>query len=965
MRFLCKLVVLLSLVGVMFAANTPATPKSKAKSKTKHAAVKTAAKKVTKISREKIKEEKEKEEASNNKVDADGLPPALAEHVEKLRMRGLPTNGGLGGARSPEEEAFQHMAYPGTQIPASRFQALRTNVQAIHGRPFARGKGQQRSWSSVGPSEALYPFFQYRTAGSYVPNAYVASGRTTSLAISNNCVPGHCTLYVGPAGGGVWRTDNAVDHTPKWTYLSTPFGINSVGAIVIDPNDPSGKTVWAGTGEANASADSVSGVGLYKSTDGGNHWSGPIGGSVFNFRSIGTIAVEPGNSNTLYVGITRGVRGLNSTDGGGISLVPGAAQWGLYKSTDGGNTWTFIHNGSASPSDCSLALDPTNTGPCSARGVRRVAIDPNDSNTVYAGSYGRGIWRSNDGGTTWTQIKPSLNAANANTRPEFAVNKTSDGKTRMYVNEGNDGTNAAQFFRADDVANGAPTFNQISSNDPANPGYAVYNTCDGQCWYDNFVVSPAGHPDMVYVGGSYGYGETGRISNGRAVVLSTDGGATFTDMTMDATDPVHPNGLHPDQHFLVVNPGNPNQFWESNDGGIMRSSGNFADISANCDSRGLVSPALDRCHQLLSRVPTELSSVNKGLSTLQFQSVSVNPFDSNDVQGGTQDNGTWESYGNQVRWLNTMIGDGGQSGFDIANRRFRFHTFYDAQVDVNYSSGAIIDWNWVSDPFWMTSPVEPQQFYIPVISDPKVSGTMFAGLAHVWRTKTQGRGSMTVDQLRTHCNEWTGDFTVICGDWETLGDPTSAGRLTSATYGDRTGGDVGDVRRASKDKSTLWAATSVGRVFISKNADADPASSVAFTRIDTSTSPNRYISDIAVDPANPNHAWIVYNGFNATTGSIPGHVFEVTYDPNAGTATWVNRDYDLGDVPLNSVAYDPEEHDLYVSTDYGVLKLSEGSWRLAAPGMPNVEVPGLTIVPGARKLYAATHGLGAWLLNLD
>ena len=69
------------------------------------------------------------------------------------------------------------------------------------------------------------------------------------------------------------------------------------------------------------------------------------------------------------------------------------------------------------------------------------------------------------------------------------------------------------------------------------------------------------------------YGETGGISNGRGVVLSTDAGVSFTDMTMDGTDPIHPNGLHPDQHFLVTNPNNPFQFFEANDGGMMRSSG--------------------------------------------------------------------------------------------------------------------------------------------------------------------------------------------------------------------------------------------------------------------------------------------------------------------------------------------------------------------------------------------------------
>ena len=87
-------------------------------------------------------------------------------------------------------------------------------------------------------------------------------------------------------------------------------------------------------------------------------------------------------------------------------------------------------------------------------------------------------------------------------------------------------------------------------------------------------------------------------------------------MTMDATDAVHPNGLHPDQHSLVTNPGNPLQFFESDDGGIIRSSGTLANISANCSSRGLSGAVLSRCQQLLSQVPTQLQSVNKGLTTL-------------------------------------------------------------------------------------------------------------------------------------------------------------------------------------------------------------------------------------------------------------------------------------------------------------------------------------------------------------
>ena len=95
-------------------------------------------------------------------------------------------------------------------------------------------------------------------------------------------------------------------------------------------------------------------------------------------------------------------------------------------------------------------------------------------------------------------------------------------------------------------------------------------------------------------------------------------------------------------------------------------------------------------------------------------------------------------------------------------------------------------------------------------------------------------------------------------------------------------------------------------------------------------------------------------------------MFEVTYNPATGTATWVDRSYDLGDLPITDVARDDVTGDLYASSDFGVVRLLSGStsWTAAAPGMPNAEVAGLTIVPGARRLYAASHGLGAWLLNL-
>jgi hypothetical protein len=898
----------------------------------------------------------------------EGFPPNLSAHLDRLSQalpgtEGMAGEGPAGGA----EDAFMERAYPSDTISVGQMDAARAAFAATKSRKFPSGVGKPGTWVSVGPSQALYPSSQFLNSFLYVPNAYIAGGRTTAIAISDSCKPGNCRMYITPAGGGIWRTKNALADEIKWEYLGGPLGINAAGAVTIDANDPTGNTVYVGTGEANiCGSGCVAGTGLYKSTDGGDTWSGPIGKPEFAGKGIGQIVIKPGAPSVLYVGTTTALRGMTSVCCSGVTRpVPGAAKWGLYKSIDGGTTWSFIHNGSASVASCTGDLTEFNNGGvCSPRGVRAVALDPSNPNIVYASSYARGIWRSSDEGATWVQIKPSLNAGIIQTRASFAVTTLPNGNTRMYVYEGhtNLGGQYSRLFRSDDVATGAPVFTDLTSGpSTANPGWAWFNLCTAQCWYDQFVYSPKGYPDIVYVGGSYSYGQT--VANKRGVVLSTDAGATGTDMTFDGTDSLHPNGLHPDQHSLVTVPGKPFQFFETNDGGVMRSSGQFVDRSSWCDdpNRGLTPTQKARCQQMLSRIPALLQGVNKGLTTLQFQSLSVSPFDNKELQGGTQDNGTWENFGSPVEWRNMMIGDGGQSGFDVAKPEFRFHNFTGVSTDVNFNNGNIADWIWISDPVQHVG----TQFYAPVISDPKVAGTLFAGTGlSVYRTKTYGLGTMTIAEANQHCNEWTGDFTVQCGDWERAGSAD----LTDASYGDRAGGAMSAVERTKADSSSAWAGTITGRVFVSKNADADPASAVSWTRIDDdAVTPNRFVSSIFVDPNDGNHAWISYSGYDSNTPATPGHLFEVSYDPVAGTATWTDRSYDWGDLPANDVALDDVTGNVYAASDFGVSVLPAGttSWVLAAPGMPNVEVAGLTMLAGDRILYAATHGLSAWRLNLQ
>jgi len=454
-----------------------------------------------------------------------------------------------------------------------------------------------------------------------------------------------------------------------------------------------------------------------------------------------------------------------------------------------------------------------------------------------------------------------------------------------------------------------------------------------------------------------------RPSNGRAVQRSENAGVDFTDMTVDR------NGLsrHPDQHAIASVPGSPNIVFNGDDGGIWRLNGSFTNASADCDTRGLTGADLTDCHMWLSKIPTSMTSLNAGLATLQYQSLSINPANPlGDLLGGTQDNGT-HAFANGS-WFVSVFGDGGQSGTSPFNASVRFHNYFEASPDVNFHGTNETGWDYIADPLFE---VEPQSFYIPMIFDPTVNGTMFAGLDSVWRTTDNGGDPATLD---AHCNELTGDFprNVTCGDWvrvggggqKALGDGTFWGNDKAA------GGYVVATERAASDGGTLWVATRRGRVFVTTNANAANPGNVGFNRIDTSAQPTRFVSGVQVDPTNANHAFLSYSGYNAyaiAAGTATGHVFEVNYNPATQVAAWSSDLADgLGDQPVTGIAVDWATGDVYASTDFGVFVRKAGTttWQPAGTGLPSVSVFGLTIDVGSRVLYAATHGRSAWRLSL-
>jgi len=620
-------------------------------------------------------------------------------------------------------------------------------------------------------------------------------------------------------------------------------------------------------------------------------------------------------------------------------------------------------------------------------GVRHVKLDPRNTAIVYAAAWNNGIYRS----------APSLEGGDASFKPVYAIVglqqfqdlamfdlTVKDGRTRMYVYNGTASTATQGMYRLDNadmpastlVNAGANTaaWTSLSSSNTTQPGSTSRSICSAQCFYDLVVAVPDGQPDTVIIGGVQ------LPTYGEPTLRSTNAGVSFSGHGRDAQNPRTTS--HVDVRAVVFHPKDPDIAFVGSDGGVVRTDGLFVDISSRCPT---LYPTAPQCATVLARVPNRLIFMNRGLQTMQFYNVSIDPKNPlTRLIGGLQDNSTiWQDgLGDPRVWKPFFgFGDGtSASGFHPTRAEVGFASFQSNRYFVNFRNGDQTRWNRIDDPIVAAgeratiTASTGRQF---ITFDTVNPNTQFTAFQHVWRTQNNG-GDQTF--LETNCRYPSGAVAgATCGDWRPLGVPypfasgsgpasssRAPGDLTSDFYGnDRAGGLIVSAERTAADAGTLWAATNFGRLFVSKNADG-PAANVTFTRIDTASLPNRFVTRIVVDRANPNVAFISYSGFNALTPNTPGHIFRVVFDPATGRATFTSSDFDLGDLPVNTLAYDDVRGDLYAGTDFGPLVLRAGTarWVLAGRGFPEVVMVDLEISPEQRVLVAATHGLGVFSLSL-
>ncbi len=460
------------------------------------------------------------------------------------------------------------------------------------------------SWTFVGPRPVTSEYWSGNAD---------AGGRVASIA----CHPTNSAVaYIGTASGGVWKTTNS---GTNWTPVTDAMPNLNSGAVCIDRNFP--ESVYAGTGEYVSGSQ---GDGLYRSFDGGSTWSAVASASTLGSRCSGLEVIS-----------------------GTTAAVPAAIHWtgssGYRRSTNDG-TW----------SSASLTSD------CSSLAVNRT-----DPQQVYVAKKSGGIYKSTNGGTSFTLLAGGLPTTGF-TRIVLAIAPSAP--TTLYGAFVNTSGALEGLYK---TTNAGVNWTKLTAT-PNFPG--------SQGWWDLSISVDPTNANHLYCGG------VSPVFSVAGVIESSDGGASWTEISASGGQ------IHPDQQCIAF--GANNAPWFGCDGGIWRRSSNQW---INC---------------------------NATLAAIQNYTIAQHPTDPNRMMAGTQDNGANGTSTGSIAWEQLQTGDGGFGAYNASNYTTLYTTYVYLKVYrlVN-STQTNISGPWSSD---------TREWIAPLVSDANAANTLLGGTNRLW-----------------------------------------------------------------------------------------------------------------------------------------------------------------------------------------------------------------------------------------
>ncbi|NNL22488.1 MAG: T9SS type A sorting domain-containing protein [Ignavibacteriaceae bacterium] len=648
-------------------------------------------------------------------------------------------------------------------------------------------------------------------------------------------------VYAGFATGGVFKS---TDMGANWFPVFDDQAVLTVGDIAIDPVNSD--IIYVGTGEPNGGHNNFPGGGVFKSTDAGASWN-YLG--LFETVSIGRIIVHPNNTNIVYLAAV------------GSYFSPNPER-GLYKSTDGGTTWNQSLFVSDSTGAIDIIMDPSNPDNMMVAMWERVRRPT--SSHLYGPSSGN--YKSTDGGNNWSFIPSSAGLPNPNNQNVGRIGLAiSPSNPQIVYSLFTNGSQIISLFKTEDFGN---SWTDVDPDDELDNGAAGFS------WYFGQVRVHPTDPDIVYV-------------MDVAFMRSTNGGNSW---------PIiygynGPGQLHVDHHALAFNPTDPSFIINGNDGGI------------NISTDGGV----------VWSNPAQIPAT-------QFYEIGLDANNSLAYYGGTQDNGTNRTLdGGLDNWQRIYGGDGFYVLVDFINSDIIYAESQFGNLGKSTNGG-----NSFFDATNGINSNEPTNWDTPVIMDPNNSSVLYYGTNYLYRTTN---GAANWSKVSPELTDYSG------------------GRL----------GTITTIAVAPSNSNVIYVGTDDSHIWVSDDNAAN------WTEISNGL-PIRWVTRVAVDPTNEN---IVYATFNGLKWKDPQpHVFRSTNKGTTWTDISSNLpDAPVNAFVVDNLyperLYLGNDVGMYFSYNSGQ------SWYVLGEGLPVLPVGDIEIHPATNELVAGTYGRSMYKIDLD